>query len=546
MRKFIGVLSACAAFWAGLTFPRPAGEEEGVIRSESRAVYVDVTVTDGRGNPVTGLSEDDFSVWEEGVRQPVLAFQPPRPSPTAPPAAAAGAGGDPAAAPPAAAPADGRPASRTVLLLDSASMSWWNRGYTVEQVRRFLRERPPGEAVEVYVLGQDLVRVEDFGSAEGRMQAMSGATAWISTLQRDDEALKDSVEGAGFGSFRTLSEAEQRQRKAMAGSFADEEEYFRHQRRDRTLHALSNLSHHLAGQPGRKNVVWLTAGFPLAENDRRFLRDLTGEPLWRSTVADLQGTDVALHPVDVRGAWAPLDDSVTDCLDRLAQLTGGQSYCHGNDFRGALRRVEEAAGGSYLIAFAPNPARWDGAFHPIEVKVRPDGLTVRHRPGYLAYRSDDESETERVRIMAWEGCADLEATGLSVSAAVAGLPPGDGKERPLALRLVLDPSELDFQPAAASPSAALDLLVMSFSPSGQPLAAAPQEVVVQPIGNRRNGGRPARAAFERTFAVPAGAVRVKVVVRDRRTGRMGSVGLPLPASGGDPAARGREGAGPPP
>src|SRR5205085_7811562 len=53
-----------------------AGDEE-VVTVRSRLVNVDVSVKDKKGNYVNDLKSDDFTVFENGVRQKVEFFNPP-------------------------------------------------------------------------------------------------------------------------------------------------------------------------------------------------------------------------------------------------------------------------------------------------------------------------------------------------------------------------------------------------------------------------------------------------------------------------------------
>ena len=48
---------------------KPQEEREPVLKVNSRAVLVDVIVTDKNGNPVKGLKQSDFRVLEEGKPQ---------------------------------------------------------------------------------------------------------------------------------------------------------------------------------------------------------------------------------------------------------------------------------------------------------------------------------------------------------------------------------------------------------------------------------------------------------------------------------------------
>src|SRR6185369_12461183 len=60
------------------------------FKTQSATVVVDVIVTDGKGNVVPGLTEFDFKVFEKGVPQKILSFEPPvlsSPAPAVRPAA---------------------------------------------------------------------------------------------------------------------------------------------------------------------------------------------------------------------------------------------------------------------------------------------------------------------------------------------------------------------------------------------------------------------------------------------------------------------------
>ena len=45
------------------------------FQSNVRVVLLDVVVSDGNGNPITGLTEDDFRVFEDGKPQKVASFK---------------------------------------------------------------------------------------------------------------------------------------------------------------------------------------------------------------------------------------------------------------------------------------------------------------------------------------------------------------------------------------------------------------------------------------------------------------------------------------
>lgn len=54
--------------------PAPPDDSEEVLRIDTDLVLVDVTVTDGRGQPVRDLRPEDFKLYEDGTERPVSFF----------------------------------------------------------------------------------------------------------------------------------------------------------------------------------------------------------------------------------------------------------------------------------------------------------------------------------------------------------------------------------------------------------------------------------------------------------------------------------------
>ena len=48
--------------------------DDDVVRITTNLVQVDLVVTDGKGNQVTNLTQDDFEIYEEGKQQPITNF----------------------------------------------------------------------------------------------------------------------------------------------------------------------------------------------------------------------------------------------------------------------------------------------------------------------------------------------------------------------------------------------------------------------------------------------------------------------------------------
>jgi VWFA-related protein len=71
---WVVVLLVCVA--ACPQWARAQSGDEEVVRVESSLVRLNVGVVDTKGRPVTDLARGDFVVYEDGVRQPVMSFEP--------------------------------------------------------------------------------------------------------------------------------------------------------------------------------------------------------------------------------------------------------------------------------------------------------------------------------------------------------------------------------------------------------------------------------------------------------------------------------------
>ncbi|HWY21945.1 MAG TPA: VWA domain-containing protein [Candidatus Acidoferrum sp.] len=84
----------------------------------------------------------------------------------------------------------------------------------------------------------------------------------------------------------------------------------------------------------------------------------------------------------IQVAAAAADD---DLLAALADGTGGVFFHNNNDFDEGFRRVAETPEYSYVLAFAPQNLKLDGAFHTLKITLKsPQKLSLQARRGYYA------------------------------------------------------------------------------------------------------------------------------------------------------------------
>ena len=69
----------------------------------------------------------------------------------------------------------------------------------------------------------------------------------------------------------------------------------------------------------------------------------------------------------------------------LALDSGGVFFDNNNDLEAGFQNAADLPEAYYLLAFSPQNLKFDGAFHPLQVKlVSPKGLSVQARHGYYA------------------------------------------------------------------------------------------------------------------------------------------------------------------
>ena len=444
MSRFTPYIAVAAVLFASSLMaqnnaPEPAGSGT-TLRITSRAVLVDVTVTDRNGKPVTGLKRDSFSVSEQGKPQAISYFEehngadaamqaqkvefPAMPpdvftnfSPIKPPAAV------------------------NVLLLDSLNTLPEDQMMVREQAKSYLKSLKPGSRIAIFVMGMKLSFVQGFAddpalltTALGyRKNAKPEPTPLLpSQAETHAEEMLGAmmIAPAGSGPGGTAGSP-----AMIAGlaQFLDETHYAQTSDREyRTIQNLQQLATFLGGFPGRKNLVWLSGTFPLAlfgQTETRF------EGAVKKTVNLLNAARVSIYPIDARGvvgnAWftagnqdSPGSTSPSsfigpppgvaagspnagaggisaslqnenmglnashETMDLLARETGGQAFHNTNRLSDAIAKAVAASDFFYTVAYTPTDLKMDGAFRNIDVQVNGTKYTLSFRRGYYALDSD--------------------------------------------------------------------------------------------------------------------------------------------------------------
>src|SRR6202790_1669845 len=308
-RCAFSVIAAILAAAVPLLAQDRTSDPETTLRINSRAVLVDVIVTDHDGNPITGLDKDAFALTEQGNPQPLTYFEEHHgltaeqtrglQFPQLPPDVFTNF--SPIGPPPAV----------NILLLDALNTPMADQAYLRQAAQHYLKTLKPGTRLAIFTLGLRLRFVQGFADdpallarALGYQKNDNPEPAVLLQSQEEGQA-EDTVVGlmneqVGAGPGGTTSAGPANMIEAFQ-QFLKENQYAQTADREyRTTQALQQLASYLASFPGRKNLIWMTGAFPL---DIFGLTDMRFDDSTPKTINLLSAARVAVYPVDVRGPW---------------------------------------------------------------------------------------------------------------------------------------------------------------------------------------------------------------------------------------------------
>ncbi len=174
-----------------------------------------------------------------------------------------------------------------------------------------------GERIAIFVLGDSLRVVHDFSSDNASLLRKLNSAAGIGPL------------GRASGTPGRLSAAfssEMRHRRMEGGAPRN---FFQTGRILETFAALEAIANHVKGLPGRKNLLWVSAAFPLGVGNMGQLR--TFGPEMERTARALNSSGIAVYPIDARGLFVGNPYVNVSTMKALAEETGGTAFYNRND-----------------------------------------------------------------------------------------------------------------------------------------------------------------------------------------------------------------------
>lgn len=510
---------------------QPAPPQESAahpLRVETRAVEVSVRVTDKHGNPINGLTKDQFVVLDDKKPQTIAYFSVVTNVPTPEHA------DDPL-------PPDtyvngyglrsGTPASVTMILLDSLNTSFLVQARGRDAVMRYLRTIQPGDRVALCVLSDRLHVLHDFTSdSAGLVRSLNdykGSTS--ADLDMTDASLANQVNRALVDVTKDAEIHEADAASPLRGQI--------------TSTSLREIADYLGGLPGRKNLIWVSASFPFNIETNNLERTRTGRRLADAsdeelTVRALLNANVSVYPVDATGLVAGgitgteiiRPTAFTDLAPTkvLAGRTGGRAYFDRNDIMGSIRDAINDSHLNYEIGFYPDNVNWDGSFHTIHIKVNVPGAQVSARDGYFALGEERASAQTRMALLAEAARGPLDATELNVRAHVSPVRSADGTDDPkLDIALALDTRQFNFVESNGAWNELLDVAFVQLDDKNQIIRTSRESFPFSLDRASLDQLTTQGLSLEEEVPIRSGAAQLRVIVREGGRGSIGSLKIPL-------------------
>ena len=438
------------------------------VRVTSELVLVNVVVRDKKGNLVTDLKKDDFTLLEDGKRQAISTFD----FENVDEMKTAGAS-EPTVS--GAAPNSGsllhsneQPASlnardRRLMLLffDFSGMQPEDIERSVGAATKFVQTRmQPADMIAVVSLSTNMRIDLDF--SDDKTKVLSVLNSYTSGEgQGFDNGLTGSSEGAA----------------ETSGAFTADDTDYNTFNADRKLLALQAIMHTLGKISQKKAIIYFSNG--ISQNG------VDNQSALRAATASAVKANVSIYPVDIRGlqAFPPggeaqnaslhgqsayngaavLNDlssnaSTQETLSTLASDTGGKAFFDSNDFGAVFSQVQKDSSAYYVLGFTSTNAMKDGRFRHLKVQLNRPDLKLDYRSGYYAGRDFEHlNRADREQQIQDELASELSQTDVAVYAGASYFRQDDSHYY-LSVSLVIPGSQIPFVQAKDKDNATIDVI----------------------------------------------------------------------------------------
>jgi VWFA-related protein len=524
-------------------------EPAATLTSRAELVSVPVIVTDNFGSHVHGQKKEDFTVYEEGVEQPVSVFEEVQPTSavqapiTLPSDQFSNVRSD-----------DSSNRQLTIVLIDMLNTPVPDQVNAKDQVVKYLSDPAnAGHPMSLLALNRTGVKLIHHFTRDPRE-----LTKALNSVQRSQTPVTEDPSEA----FLTNGTDKLAKILQSFGEFqvAGEQAALSFERRrvvTLTLQSMEQVAQAYAGYPGRKTLVWASGGFPFALNEESMaLKEglapvdtpANMQPLYQKTWAALNRAQMSVYPVDVHGlgdlpgpATAPVKKPLPDpfthgqwlhaetnaTFEAFAKATSGRAYLNQNGLASAMRQAVEDSSSYYMLGYYLHGENKSEGWKKLHVKVHRDGVQVLARTGFFLKLPSTKTEDKSPDSMQAALDSPLEFTAIAITAKWQETQPAPEAGKKKAIFTLTMPAGFAQVDESDRNRFAIDFWATARTPAGAPAGDIEQTTEghfkPETYERFRNKGTDYRGAL----TVAPGEYGVRFVVRDRLSGRIGTVSASL-------------------
>lgn len=541
------LLASCFAFaW---TDPLQESKSTSVVTQqqtptfsvEAAMVVVDVTVRDSKGKLLPDLKKEDFRIFEDNKPQSIVTFaaenvaigppveekalanEPMKEKPAVPLPAVVNLGLNP-----------NQPTRKEelsgkrlmVLFFDLSSLGTENLIRSIDAAHSFVvKQTGPQDLIAIATYSSELTLVQDL---------TNDREVLLKTLNRISSPDSGDTASEDLGETDTSDEA-----------FVPDSVQFDIFNTDRRLSALETIAKMYREFPERKSLIYFSGGVRTTgvENNAQI----------RSTVDSANRSNMSIYTVDSQGlvALPPGGDASRasagramfgggamgrqrsnllgsqETLVTLAHDTGGKAFTDSNDLGLALTQVQKDTNVYYVLGYFSSNAKEDGKYRKIRVELARPGLKIEHRPGYFASKAFGQlNQQERDLQLQQAMAVDRPFVDVPLILQVDFFRRDDGTTL-VPISIELDGDGLKFEEKGANREGKFEFVAQATDLKGKVSSVARDSVQLRLPADRAEKIKAGGIFYSTGFQLKPGEYKLKFLVRDNLTGKLGSFEQPI-------------------
>jgi VWFA-related protein len=414
------------------------------LRTNTRLVVVDVVATDNSGRVISDIQADDLKLLEDGTQQKIssFTFHPPGKtdvvsSISLPPNVVTNA------------PAF-HASSLNVMLFDTVNGDFGEQAYVKEQLLKYFSQAQLSHPIALFAMESHLVMLHDFTTDPAALKSS------VEKFRPPARFINGETATSRASAFTTFGDAHTSERDIAT-----------------TLNELNALAKTLSGYPGRKNLIWLSEGFPLSlfpDNNIKTSSNTCaaagcGTGLARSDVEGtghgdykdyaflvkkvsdaLMNAQVAVYVVDAGVVGKDERMASHDTMRDMADRTGGKAFLNTNNLAASMTSSVDDGSTYYTLEYYPSNKTWDGKFRTIQINSSRPGVKLRYRQGYYAldpekiHQADSDALAE-----SFSRSLEFDAPAVTQVIFQAQVQPPSEKNMKVVVTFHIDPRTLAFE-----------------------------------------------------------------------------------------------------